>query len=86
MALGLAGAAKVLAALETLAGGGSFLVGDRLSLADLHLAAMAAYFTAAREGRTELARHPKLAAWWQAMQQRPALAATDPGLPPRSPE
>ncbi len=81
IAAGLAGSAKVLAALEGLAGGGSFLVGDRLSLADLHLAAMTAYFTAAREGRSELALHPRLAAWWQAMQQRPTLAATDPGLP-----
>lgn len=85
VALGLAGAAKALAALETLAGGGDFLVGGRLSLADLHLAAMSAYFTAAREGRTELAHYPKLAAWWQAMQQRPTLAATDPGLPAHSP-
>lgn len=81
IAAGLAGSAKVLAALEALAGGGSFLVGDRLSLADLHLAAMTAYFTAAQEGRSELAQHPRLAAWWQAMQQRPPLDATDPGLP-----
>lgn len=81
IAAGLAGSAKVLAALEGLAAGGDFLVGGRLSLADLHLAAMTAYFTAAPEGRSELAQHPKLAAWWQAMQQRPSLAATDPGLP-----
>lgn len=81
IARGIEGSARVLAALETLAAGGGFLVGDRLSLADLHLAAMTAYFAAAPEGASELARHPRLAAWWRAMQQRPSLAATAPGLP-----
>ena len=52
---GLAGAAKVLAALEALAAPDAFLVGPTLSLADLHLGAMIAYFTAASEGRAMLA-------------------------------
>ena len=81
IARGIAGSAKVLVALEKLASNGGFLVGSNLSLADLHLAAMTAYFTMAPEGRAELARHPRLAAWWQAMLQRPSLAATAPGLP-----
>jgi glutathione S-transferase len=79
IAAGLVGSAKALAALEALSAGGDFLIQDRLSLADLHLAAMTAYFTAAPEGSAVLARHPRLSRWWLAMSARPSLAATDPG-------
>jgi glutathione S-transferase len=81
VACGLRDAGKVLGALEALAGGGGFLVGPRLSLADLHLGAMMAYFTAAAEGQALLDRHARLSAWWQRVGQRPSFAATDPGLP-----
>lgn len=81
VALGLASAAKVLAALEELAASDTFLVGPELSLADLHLGAMVAYFTAAAEGAVALGRHRKLAGWWTRLQQRPSMAATAPGLP-----
>jgi glutathione S-transferase len=81
IARGLEGSAKVLAALEALAGGGRFLVGDALSLADLHLGAMTAYFTAAPEGAAMLTQYAKLAAWWQSFAARYSMAATDPGLP-----
>jgi glutathione S-transferase len=80
---GLEGSARALGALEALAAAGAFLIGDQLSLADLHLAPMMAYLVAAPEGRQLLPKYPKLSRWWQAMQQRPSLAATDPGLPPR---
>jgi glutathione S-transferase len=73
----------VLAALDKLAAGGPFLTGGALSLADIHLGAMIAYFTAATEGRSELARHPKLSEWWADFSQRPSLLQTDPGLPSR---
>ncbi len=63
IAQGLAGAAKVLAALEALASE-PFLAGPELSLADLHVGAMIAYFTLAPEGAALLARYPRLAAWW----------------------
>jgi glutathione S-transferase len=69
---GLAASAKVLAALEP-------LVDDGLTLADLHLGAMMAYFTLAPEGAAALARHPRLAAWWGRVSARPSFAATDPG-------
>src|SRR5579872_480090 len=82
IARGLEASARALGALESLAAGGTFLIGDRLSLADLHLAPMMAYFVAAPEGRRLLAEYPKLSGWWQAMQQRQSLATTDPGLPP----
>ena len=81
VALGLAGAAKVLAALEALASE-PFLAGPELSLADLHVGAMIAYFTLAPEGAAMLGKYPRLAAWWGKLRQRASLAATDPGLPP----
>jgi glutathione S-transferase len=78
---GLARSATALAGLERLAGGGKFLVGGSLSLADLHLGAMTAYFTTAAEGRDELARHPRLREWWSAFSAWPSLVQSDPGLP-----
>jgi glutathione S-transferase len=81
IAEGVAKSATVLAALDGLAAGGSFLVGNRLSLADLHLGAMIAYFAMAREGREALSRHHKLSNWWDAFAATSSLAKSDPGLP-----
>jgi glutathione S-transferase len=75
---GIAASERAVQALEALAGDGGFLIDDRLSLADLHLAPMMAYFTAADEGCAVLARLPKLSNWWNMMRHRPALVATDP--------
>ncbi len=80
IAQGLAGAAEVLAALEALASE-PFLTGPELSLADLHVGAMIAYFTLAPEGAAQLGQHPRLAAWWGRLSRRPSFATTDPGLP-----
>ena len=77
VARGLAAAPRVLAALEP-------LVGEELTLADLHLGAMVAYFVLAPEGATLLRHYPKLTRWWERVSARPSFAATDPGLP--SPE
>jgi glutathione S-transferase len=81
VARGLVAARKVLGALEALASSEAFLVGPAVSLADLHLAAMMAYFAAAPEGRDVLGQHPRLSAWWERLAHRPSVAATDPGLP-----
>ncbi len=81
VAQGLTASEVVLAALETLAGGGDYLAGGRLGLVDLHLAPMMAYFTAVEEGRAILSRHPKLSAWWAAFQPRPSMSATRPRFP-----
>jgi glutathione S-transferase len=81
IAEGLMRSRKVLAAMEPLAGGSGFLVGGRLTLADLHLGAMVAYFTAADEGAEALGDYPKLGAWWAVFKNRKSLAETDPGLP-----
>ncbi len=78
---GVEKSARALAALDGLVAGEPFLVGDALSLADLHPGAMIAYFTMAEEGSAELSRHPKLAEWWTAFSNWPSLRKTDPGLP-----
>lgn len=78
---GLASAATVLDALESLAASDKWLTGPDLSLADLHLGAMIAYFAQSTRGLELLGTRPRLSAWWERMAQRPGLAATDPGLP-----
>lgn len=79
---GLARAPTVLAALDGLCAD-RFLAGEEMCLADLHLAPMIAYFTQATEGAEMLGRYPRLQAWWTHMRERPALKATEPGLPVR---
>jgi glutathione S-transferase len=81
IAEGLSRSRKALAALEALTSDGDFLVGGRLSLADLHLGAMVAYFTAAGDGAAALGEYPKLSAWWAVFKNRKSLAKTEPGLP-----
>lgn len=55
---------------------GPFLLGAQLTLADLHLAPMVSIGVRAAEGAELLARHPRLARWWESMRERPGLAAT----------
>ena len=69
-----------LQALEELLGDNPFLAGADLSLADLHLAPVLAYFTATPEGQAQMPDYPKLAAWWAAVSARPSMAATQPQL------
>ena len=78
VASGLTAAARVLAALEALADTSTFLVGSTLSLADLHLVSMVAYFVEAAEGIALLARHPKLQKWFTSLSTRPSFVVTDP--------
>ena len=80
VARGLAGAAKVLAALEDLASSDTFLVGAAPSLADLHLGAMIAYFTAAPEGR----RHARPTSATRRLVEPPAGASIHGGDGARS--
>jgi glutathione S-transferase len=75
---GLAAAAKVLAALESLAGDAPFLVGAALSLADLQLVAMMAYFIEAPQGAAMLTMHPKLHKWFALLSARQSFKITDP--------
>jgi glutathione S-transferase len=80
--VGLEAASRVLGAIEALVEQDDFLVGETPFLADLHLAPMVAYFTAATEGKAVLDRYLKLSRWWSVMGARRSLVESDPGLPP----
>ena len=68
-------------ALESLAdASGPYLCGPAISLADIHLAPVMAYFSQTPEGKSLLAKSPKLARWWQGMSARPSMAKTQPQL------
>jgi glutathione S-transferase len=81
VAKGLEAAPRVLDALEALAAENAWLVGLSLSLADLHLGAMMAYFTPSPRGAALLSTRKRLASWWRKIGARPSMTATDPGLP-----
>ena len=78
IAAALPKARTVLATLARLKRSGSWLLGDDLTLADLHAAPIFAYFLKAPEGKAMLADHPELTAWWSAMSARPAFRSTEP--------
>lgn len=71
-------AATCMAALDDLLNAGDWLAGPELSLADLHAAPMIAYGMMAPEGAALLAKHLRLARWWDALRARPSMAATRP--------
>jgi len=73
---GLAQAETCLRALQDTMGDDPFLAGPDLSLADLHLAPVIAYFRCAAEGAALLQRHAGIARWWTAIDARPSMAAT----------
>jgi glutathione S-transferase len=77
VARGLAEADRVLAAIAALAGTSrdDALAGDAPGHADYWLLPMMRYFCETAEGRAVTARHPRIAAWWAAWEERPALAA-----------
>ena len=54
-----------LAVLSTLKAPGGWLLGEQLTLADLHAAPMFGYFVKAPEGRAALADYPGLSRWWE---------------------
>lgn len=53
-----------------------WLLGERVTLADLHLAPMLAYGCVAPQGRALLAEQPHLQTWWERMQSLPSMRAT----------
>ena len=55
---------------------GPFVAGPGPSLADLHLAPMAAYFSRAREAAALMRNCSRLSRWWEVMRARPSMAAT----------
>jgi glutathione S-transferase len=71
----IARARKVLAVLDELMGQ-PFLVGAKVTLADLWAAPMFVLFRMAPSGRKLIAEFPKVMSWWELMRERPALKAT----------
>ena len=78
VARGLKTAETCLTALEDLMGDGPLFLGADVSLADLHAYPIFHYFRLAPEGAAAFGRHPKLSTWWEAMSERPSVAATAP--------
>ena len=78
---GLKASSRVLEALEKIAEEGRQLSGNTISLADLHLAPMIAYFIQTPEGKAMFSGFSNLTNWWKAIATRQSLLETDPGLP-----
>jgi glutathione S-transferase len=55
-----------------------WLAGETLTLADLHVAPMLAYFVMVPEARQMLEAQAGLAGWWERMEDRPSMRATRP--------
>lgn len=74
-------AEKSIGALEAVADStGPFLCGADLSLADLHVAPVIAYFADTPEGKKLLPNSPRLYRWWQSISKRPSVVKTQPKL------
>ncbi len=71
---------KSMGELERLLGDQEYLAGSAVSLADLHLAPIFAYFVATPESKAIMENKPELNAWWQRMESRESLTKTQPQL------
>ena len=67
---------KVFGALGDCMGQCSYLVGDTISLADLHAIPMIDYIDCTPGGDALIARHPGLSSWWSSIRQRPSVIET----------
>ncbi|WP_192253897.1 glutathione S-transferase family protein [Mesorhizobium silamurunense] len=74
---GLIQAETVLKVLTSLKAKGPWLLGEQLTLADLHAAPIIAYFVKVAEGRDMLARFPDIQGWYSRMADRPSFAKTE---------
>lgn len=74
---GLIQAETVLKVLTSLKAKGPWLLGEQLTLADLHAAPIIAYFVKVAEGRDMLARFPDIQGWSSRMADRPSFAKTE---------
>ena len=77
IANGLRQAETVLRVLTALKAPGPWLLGDQLTLADLHAAAIIAYFLKVPEGQKLLADFADIQAWWDRIAARQAVAVTE---------
>ena len=77
IAAGLRQAETVLEVLSALKKVGPWLLGDQLTLADLHAAPIVAYFIKVAEGRDLLARYSEIRDWYARIAARPSFARTE---------
>lgn len=71
---------KSMREFERMLGDQEYLTGSALSLADIHLAPIFAYFADTPESNDILADKPSLSAWWQRISTRDSMAKTKPQL------
>jgi glutathione S-transferase len=71
---------KGFPALEACLADASFMVGDELSLADLHAAPLIGYLVQTPGGPELIAPHPRLVRWWDGIAERASVVATRPDL------
>jgi glutathione S-transferase len=71
---GLSQAETVLKVLTSLKAKGLWLLGDQLTLADLHAAPIIAYFLKVAEGQKLFARFPDLNDWWDRIAKRASFS------------
>lgn len=74
---GLSKAETVLEVLTSLKANGPWLLGDQLTLADLHAAPVIAYFVKVIEGQKLLARFAEIRDWYARVVERPSFVRTE---------
>ncbi|TIP80823.1 MAG: glutathione S-transferase family protein [Mesorhizobium sp.] len=77
IANGLRQAATVLRALTSLKAAGPWLLGEQLTLADLHAAPIIGYFVKVAEGQSLLVEFADIQAWWARIAGRESFAKTE---------
>ncbi|TJW17734.1 MAG: glutathione S-transferase family protein [Mesorhizobium sp.] len=75
---GLRQAGTVLTALSSLKAPGPWLLGNELTLADLHAAPIIGYFVKVAEGRSLLAEFRDIQEWWTRIAARASFANSSP--------
>ncbi|MBZ9671022.1 glutathione S-transferase family protein [Mesorhizobium sp. ES1-3] len=76
IASGLRQAETVLKVLTSLKAQGAWLLGNQLTLADLHAAAIVGYFVKVSEGQKLLSSFAEIQAWWNRIAARKAIETT----------
>ena len=77
IAKGLSQASKALQTLSSLKAPGPWLLGDQLTLADLHAAPIIGYFVKVSEGQRLLAEFPEIQNWWTRIAARASFVVTE---------
>ncbi|BCH16823.1 glutathione S-transferase family protein [Mesorhizobium sp. L-2-11] len=77
IANGLLQAATVLRALTSLKAAGPWLLGEQLTLADLHAAPIIGYFVKVADGQKLLAEFADIQAWWDRIAGRESFSRTE---------